>query len=222
MRHNVIQKRRHARTMKKRLCCLCLCAQSLSVLVTVLATNYNYDSTTIPYYEEILEEEPITQALTGDDVPESIISYSDTGGLRVQIPSRPWFKEIAVYGYINRSADWDPYRIPELSIERTDLTKLITGPNEKGEWVMETKKFDLKSGDNGFINFCVWVANELCLMGKSKTFRFTKLSNGTWITEPRGFKYKYIPGLHKFLTTPPWYPNFTSQAPNIVYPEQEI
>ena len=87
-----------------------------------------------------------------------------------------------VYGYINRSADWDPYRIPELSIERTDLTKLITGPNEKGEWVMETKKFDLKSGDNGFINFCVWVANELCLMGKSKTFRFTKLSNGTWIT----------------------------------------
>lgn len=73
--------------MKKRLCCLCFCAPSLSVLVTVLATNYNYDSTTIPYYEEILEEEPITQALTGDDVPESIISYSDTGGLRVQIPS---------------------------------------------------------------------------------------------------------------------------------------
>lgn len=66
---------------------LCLCAACLSALVTVLAIRYNYYAkTTLNYDNELSKEENATKVLTEDDLPESIITYSDTGGLRVQIP----------------------------------------------------------------------------------------------------------------------------------------
>lgn len=181
---------------------LCLCIVSLSVSFAEFATNYNYDSTTTPDYNyELVEDEIVTEALTDKDVPEAIISYSDEGGFRVQVPARPWFKEIAIRGYLNRSVDWDPNKFPEPSLE---VAEMITEPNEKGEWILESKEYVLKSGDNGYINVVIWLGNEFCLMGLPKTFKFTKLSNGTWITGPRGFIYEFIPGLPTWTTLPPW------------------
>lgn len=182
---------------------LWLFAVSSTILLTFIKPAYGkHRSTTIPNYDyELVEDDTVTESLKEKDVPETIISYSDEGGFRVQVPARPWFKEIAIRGYLNRSADWDPYKYPEPAI---DVLEMITAPNEKGEWIFESKKYVLQSGDNGYIVIVIWVRNEFCLMGRPKTFKFTKLSNGTWITEPRGFKYEFIPELHTFPTFPPW------------------